>query len=716
MISRPKYMRIRESDSGDASPEPAPEHPARATAGSPPPDDADRWSARSCDRLLPLPSPAEQPPPAPSRTDSDGTPRLWRRQRRRHLSDSDSRLAFAPTAPGDAPPGAVGGGFGDGEDEEGEEDDDVSEDNDPEGEEDRDAERRQEEEEETTTLCAFLPRMRGLSRGRLGLRSLVRELATISRMSCEGPARDGCASPSRAPVPPAPSSGGGGGAGGGGGSASKNFAKCVSPPPQDSSRYTSGRAGRGDPGDEWRSNGNFISKPTRGWIHGDDQIMGSGVAYTVRYMGCVEVLKSMRSLDFNTRTLVTREAIGRVCEAVPGSNGSFRRRKGPSQTLGDVLGKSNLQFAGLDIILTISISSLNLMTPETKQIIANHHMQSISFASGGDQETTDYVAYVAKDPVNQRACHVLECLEGLAQDVICTIGQAFEQRFKQYLKSPARPAAVAATATAAATAIPHSRATGRDHEYYNDLPAKEPPPGGLVDARTLEGAGGGGAGAGGAAWAGARPQRPPQSSMVSGCAVYGSGGMRPGARVEATEDPSYVNTSDMDGGDGDSLLNAADALLTSAALSEVLLDECTLRGTRFVTRMTSSTSHPPPSSHSAPSTPTPPAPGGLSSERLRGEPWFHGRVSRGDAEKLLSRDGDFLVRESGSTPGQYVLTGMQGGRPKHLLLVDPEGVVRTKDRKFDSVNHLISFHRDNQLPIISAGSELCLKQPVHRKL
>ncbi|CAN0324751.1 unnamed protein product [Lampetra planeri] len=446
--------------------------------------------------------------------------------------------------------------------------------------------------------------------------------------------------------------------------------------------------------------------PTRGWIHGDDQIMGSGVAYTVRYMGCVEVLKSMRSLDFNTRTLVTREAIGRVCEAVPGSNGSFRRRKGPSQTLGDVLGKSNLQFAGLDIILTISISSLNLMTPETKQIIANHHMQSISFASGGDQETTDYVAYVAKDPVNQRACHVLECLEGLAQDVICTIGQAFEQRFKQYLKSPARPAAVAATATAAATAIPHSRATGRDHEYYNDLPAKEPPPGGLVDARTLEGAGGGGAGAGGAAWAGARPQRPPQSSMVSGCAVYGSGGMRPGARVEATEDPSYVNTSDMDGGDGDLLLNAADALLTSAALSE----------TRFVTRMTSSTSHPPPSSHSAPSTPTPPAPGGLSSERLRGEPWFHGRVSRGDAEKLLSRDGDFLVRESGSTPGQYVLTGMQGGRPKHLLLVDPEGVVRTKDRKFDSVNHLISFHRDNQLPIISAGSELCLKQPVHRKL
>lgn len=29
-------------------------------------------------------------------------------------------------------------------------------------------------------------------------------------------------------------------------------------------------------------------------------------------------------------------------------------------------------------------------------------MQGISFASGGDQETPDYVAYVAKDPVNGR--------------------------------------------------------------------------------------------------------------------------------------------------------------------------------------------------------------------------------------------------------------------------------------------------------------------------
>ena len=51
----------------------------------------------------------------------------------------------------------------------------------------------------------------------------------------------------------------------------------------------------------------------------------------------------------------------------------------------------------------------------------------------------DFVAYVAKDRLNGRACFVLECGGGLAQDVITTIGQAFELRYKQYLA--ARPEA-----------------------------------------------------------------------------------------------------------------------------------------------------------------------------------------------------------------------------------------------------------------------------------
>lgn len=77
-----------------------------------------------------------------------------------------------------------------------------------------------------------------------------------------------------------------------------------------------------------------------------------------------------------------------------------------------------------------------------------------------------------------------------------------------------------------------------------------------------------------------------------------------------------------------------------------------------------------------PSPPTRRAPIAPTEEQLRQEPWYHGQMSRRAAEKLLRADGDFLVRDSVTNPGQYVLTGMHGGQPKHLLLVDPEGVVR----------------------------------------
>ena len=64
---------------------------------------------------------------------------------------------------------------------------------------------------------------------------------------------------------------------------------------------------------------------------------------------------------------------------------------------------------------------------------------------------------------------------------------------------------------------------------------------------------------------------------------------------------------------------------------------------------------------------------------LNTEEWFHGPISRKESELLVIRDGDFLVRESQVSSGQYVLTGMQSSCRKHLLLVDPEGVVSFVD-------------------------------------
>lgn len=54
---------------------------------------------------------------------------------------------------------------------------------------------------------------------------------------------------------------------------------------------------------------------------------------------------------------------------------------------------------------------------------------------------------------------------------------------------------------------------------------------------------------------------------------------------------------------------------------------------------------------------------------------LHPRLGREQAESLLTCSGDFLVRESSSASGQYVLSGMEGATVRHLLLVDPHGQV-----------------------------------------
>ncbi|KAM8907062.1 SHC-transforming protein 4 [Lycaon pictus] len=435
-------------------------------------------------------------------------------------------------------------------------------------------------------------------------------------------------------------------------------------------------------------------------------LLGMGMNYYVRYMGCIEVLQSMRSLDFGMRTQVTREAISRLCEAVSGANGAVKKRKPPVKFLSTVLGKSNLQFSGMNIKLTISTCSLTLMNIDNQQIIANHHMQSISFASGGDPDTTDYVAYVAKDPVNQRACHILECRSGMAQDVISTIGQAFELRFKQYLKNPS----LNTSCESEGVPIDDHAEEREDHEYYNEIPGKQPPAGGVSDVRIKVQA------TEQMAYCPIRceklcylPGNSKCSSVYENCLEQSraignaqergvqshrdASLMKHACRVDFFNDPCYINTQAFQSTLG-SAPNQSSAHVLGSPWHREKAPETVQPGATAQ----------PASSHSLPHV----------KQQLRSEDCYHGKLSRKAAESLLVKDGDFLVRESATSPGQYVLSGLQGGQAKHLLLVDPEGKVRTKDHVFDNVGHLIRYHMDNSLPIISSGSEVSLKQPVRK--
>ncbi|XP_042563242.1 breast cancer anti-estrogen resistance protein 3 homolog, partial [Clupea harengus] len=46
----------------------------------------------------------------------------------------------------------------------------------------------------------------------------------------------------------------------------------------------------------------------------------------------------------------------------------------------------------------------------------------------------------------------------------------------------------------------------------------------------------------------------------------------------------------------------------------------------------------------------------LNTEDIRSHAWYHGELHREDAEGLLERDGDFLIRDSRTCSRDYVLT------------------------------------------------------------
>ncbi|NXE13519.1 SHC3 protein, partial [Lophotis ruficrista] len=581
---------------------------------------------------------------------------------------------------------------------------------------------RKDQEDGPTTLCTLIHKVSHLKLSHTGsllgiknLSSAVKELA-VSKLQGSSSASSSAAGASDNTC---------------------NLVSATSCSQQDMSKMSTGKNPRSEEmhpgGEDWNQSSSFVNKPSGGWLHSSEKILGPGVTYIVKYLGCIEVLRSMRSLDFNTRTQIARETISCVCEAVPGAKGAFKKRKPPSKVLSSILGKSNLQFAGMSIMLNISTTSLNLMTLDTKQIIANHHMQSISFASGGDPDTTDYVAYVAKDPVNRRACHILECCDGLAQDVISTIGQAFELRFKQYLQCPSKIPTFHDRVQSFDEPWMEEDNEATEHLYYNNIPNKMPPPGGFIDARLKTRLSAAADTAQSAAGVGGEQtyyqsrhlgdtfsenwhHGPVKQGSLDICSMpEGKSQVTPTAEV-----PTYVNTRHINieallalQADAESTFSGTADDTKESSPGKDLFDmkpfEDALKNQMSeaaLNKPTSTGCTSPLLSRAADRT---------VAEELSTEPWYQGEMSRKEAEQLLKKCGDFLVRKSTTNPGSYVLTGMHNGQAKHLLLVDPEGTVRTKDRVFDSISHLINHHLENNLPIVSSGSELCLQQPAERK-
>ncbi|XP_064444864.1 breast cancer anti-estrogen resistance protein 3 isoform X4 [Mirounga angustirostris] len=112
----------------------------------------------------------------------------------------------------------------------------------------------------------------------------------------------------------------------------------------------------------------------------------------------------------------------------------------------------------------------------------------------------------------------------------------------------------------------------------------------------------------------------------------------------------------------------------------------------------------------------------LSSEDLRSHAWYHGRIPRQVSENLVQRDGDFLVRDSLSSPGNFVLTCQWKNLAQHFkihrtVLRLSEAYSRVQyqfeTESFDSIPGLVRCYVGNRRPV-SQQSGAIIFQPINR--
>ncbi|KAK3591467.1 hypothetical protein CHS0354_033465 [Potamilus streckersoni] len=110
---------------------------------------------------------------------------------------------------------------------------------------------------------------------------------------------------------------------------------------------------------------------------------------------------------------------------------------------------------------------------------------------------------------------------------------------------------------------------------------------------------------------------------------------------------------------------------------------------------------------------------------LKTQPWYHGSISRQRAEQLVKKNGDFLVRDSISKPGDFVLTVCWKGVPLHFvinskvtdhgIMLPPKVTYHFEVEEFQSVQDLIQFYQHTGKPVTQASLTIIIN-PIGRSM
>ncbi|KAL2097637.1 hypothetical protein ACEWY4_006844 [Coilia grayii] len=125
-------------------------------------------------------------------------------------------------------------------------------------------------------------------------------------------------------------------------------------------------------------------------------------------------------------------------------------------------------------------------------------------------------------------------------------------------------------------------------------------------------------------------------------------------------------------------------------------------------------------SHHAPLNAGPPTPdcdyiGPSLSGRFAGRHWYYGKVTRHQAEVALNQrgeEGDFLIRDSESSPNDFSISLKAQGKNKHFKVQLKDALYCIGQRKFSSMEELVEHYKKAPIFTSEQGEKLYLVKPM----
>lgn len=99
------------------------------------------------------------------------------------------------------------------------------------------------------------------------------------------------------------------------------------------------------------------------------------------------------------------------------------------------------------------------------------------------------------------------------------------------------------------------------------------------------------------------------------------------------------------------------------------------------------------------------------SGKFAGRDWYYGNITRHQAECILNErgeEGDFLVRDSESSPSDFSVSLKAAGKNKHFKVQQTEGVYCIGQRKFSSIDELVEHYKKAPIFTSEHGEKLYL--------